>query len=126
MLGLLAAVARVGNFGLFAGFGAVRLCLCLAAPRPVGNAVLGHDIGHVSGFVANIGIAVLDSTSLFGVVDGIRLSVRVRVAVAVTAMAVVVEQEKTDNVGGETKTSDDQNKLGVADFLRLDKTLDGF
>jgi len=47
-------------------------------------------------------------------------------AVAVTAMAVVVEEEETDNVGSKAETSYNQHKLRVADFLRLDETLNGF
>jgi hypothetical protein len=47
-------------------------------------------------------------------------------AVAVASVAVVVEEEKTDDVGGKTETSYNQHKLRVADFLRLDETLDGF
>lgn len=46
-------------------------------------------------------------------------------AVAMAAMTVVVEEEETDNVGGKTETSYNQHKLRVADFLRLDETLDG-
>ena len=45
---------------------------------------------------------------------------------AVAAMTVVVEEEEADNVGGKTETPYNQHKLRVADFLRLDETLDSF
>ena len=42
------------------------------------------------------------------------------------AVAVVVEQEKTDNVGKETAGTDDEDNLRMRDVLGLDKALDGF
>lgn len=40
-------------------------------------------------------------------------------------MSVIVEKEQAEDVGSEAEASDDKNKLGVTDFLRFDKTLDG-
>lgn len=48
-----------------------------------------------------------------------------RVSVSAVAVAVVVEKEQAEDIRSKTEASNDQNKSGVADFLRLDKTLDG-
>jgi hypothetical protein len=71
----------------------------------------------------------LGSTAFFSVANGVSVRVTVTVgvtAVAVAAVTVVVEEEETDDVRGKTKTSYNQHKLRVADFLRLDETLDSF
>lgn len=49
------------------------------------------------------------------------------VSVALTCMRVsmVVEEEEADKVGGEAKAANNQNELGLRDFLRLNKALDG-
>ena len=41
-------------------------------------------------------------------------------------MTVVVEEEETEDVGCEAKAAHDEDELGVGDFLRFDKSLDGF
>lgn len=41
-------------------------------------------------------------------------------------MSVVVEEEQAEDVGSEAEAADDEDKLGIANFLRLDKTLDSF
>ena len=63
--------------------------------------------------------------ALLGIVDGVGFGVRMTVAVTVSSVSVVVEEEEADNVGGEAQTYY-QYKSGVADFLRFDKSLDGF
>lgn len=88
-----------------------------------------QHIGDISRLISDISIFVLGSTAFFGIVNGVsvRMTVTVGVtAVAVTAMAMVVEEEKTDDVGGKTETSYNQHKLRVANFLRLDETLNSF
>jgi hypothetical protein len=123
----LTAVAGLGSFDVFIGSRAARCGL--VGLGPVGDSALGQDIGDISRFISDISIFVLGSTAFFGIVDcvgamGVAVSVGVS-AVAVATMAVVVEKEKADNVGGETETSYNQNKLRVADFLWLNETLDG-
>jgi hypothetical protein len=55
------------------------------------------------------------------------LCVRVLVVtVRVAAVAMIVEQEKTDDVGREAERTDDKDNLGMRDFLGFDESLDRF
>jgi hypothetical protein len=124
-LWLSTAVARVGDFDIIASSGAAGGRLLSLGP--VCDSALGQHIGNISRLVSNLCIFVMGSMALFGVADGVSVAMAVRVtAVTVAAMAVVVEEEETDDVGGETETSYNQHKLRVADFLRLDETLNRF
>jgi hypothetical protein len=60
--------------------------------------------------------------ALFGVANGVRWSMRVT-SVAVGAVSVVVEEEETDDIRYEAKTTDDENETRLADFLRFHKPL---
>jgi hypothetical protein len=124
-LWLLTAVARVRDFDIIAGSGAA--CCRLLSLGPVCDSALRQHIGNVSRLISDISIFILGSTAFFSGADGVSVWVAMGVtAVAVASVAVVVEEEKTDDVGGKTETSYNQHKLRVADFLRLDETLDGF
>jgi hypothetical protein len=115
----------VGNFNIIASSGAAGGGLLSLGP--VCDSALRQHIGDVSRLVSDLCIFVMGSMALFGVADGVSVAVSVRVtAMAVAAMAVVVEEEETDDIGGKTETSYNQHKLRVADFLRLDETLNGF
>lgn len=68
-------------------------------------------------------------------IDAVRVSffrVRMRIARTVgmssgpVAVAYVVEQDQADNVRSKTERADDQNELGLRDFLGFDKSLNGF
>lgn len=48
------------------------------------------------------------------------------VTVSTVCVSVVVEEEEADNVGGQTETTDDQDELGLGDFLGLNEALDSF
>jgi hypothetical protein len=61
--------------------------------------------------------------SLFCIAD---LVVSVRMPVRVPAVSVVVEEEETDDVGGESEAADDEDELRVGDFLRLKEALYSF
>lgn len=115
----------MGDFDIIASSGAAGGRLLSLGP--VCDSALGQHIGNISRLVSNLCIFVMGSMALFGVADGVSVAMAVRVtAVTVAAMAVVVEEEETDDVGGETETSYNQHKLRVADFLRLDETLNRF
>lgn len=102
-------------------------CCRLLSLGPVCDSALGQHICDVPRLVGDISIFALGSTAFFGGADSVPVAVSVGVAsVAVATMAVVVEEEKTDDVGGKTEASDNQHKLRVADFLGLDETLNGF
>lgn len=50
--------------------------------------------------------------------------IAVSVRMSTVAVAVIVEKEESNNVRGQSETSYDKHELGLADFLRLDETLD--
>jgi len=62
--------------------------------------------------------------SFFGV--RVLVTVSVRMSSGAVAVAYIMEQDQPDDVGSKTKRADDQNKLGLRDFLGFDKSLDGF
>lgn len=37
-----------------------------------------------------------------------------------------MEEEETDDVGSKTERANDENEFGMGNFLRFDKSLDGF
>ena len=115
----------MGNFDVFARSRAARSRFLSLGP--VCNSAPRQHIGDISRLVGDISIFALGSTAFFGGADSVPVAVSVGVASgAVATMAVVVEEEKTDDVGGKTEASDNQHKLRVADFLGLDETLNGF
>jgi hypothetical protein len=60
----------------------------------------------------------------FGGAGFVRIFVRV-IAVAM-AVAVVVEEEQSNDVGCKAERANNEDDLGVGDFLGLDKALNGF
>ena len=49
-----------------------------------------------------------------------------RVLFRTMTVTVLVEEEETQDVRGKSQTANDEDELGVANLLRLDKSLDRF
>lgn len=54
------------------------------------------------------------------------MAVSMSVPTSAMAVSMLMEQEKTDDVGCKSEAADDEDQLRIGDFLRLDEPLDSF
>jgi len=115
--------------------GIVRFLWC--SLWPASDSVLWQNICDITTFVCSLSILGVSVSvtrmtflgtaySIVAVTMTVSVLFTMRMSSTAVTVTVIVEEEKSSNVRGQAKASDDQNELWLGDFLWFDKTLNSF